>query len=70
MDKKIFEYHLILRATDEEREAGHVSEEMITDAPKTVFAVDEKGALMQAARAIPEKYADKLDQIEVALRPF
>lgn len=67
--KKIYEYHLVYRPTDLEIEEGK-KDEMLTKLPQTVFAKDEKTACMIAARNIPEKYADKLDQIEVAVRPF
>jgi len=35
-----------------------------------VLARSDKEALMMATRAIPEEYADKLDQVEIAVRPF
>lgn len=38
--------------------------------PKTVLAKDENQASMLAARAIPEDYVDKLENVEIAVRPF
>lgn len=38
--------------------------------PTTILAKDEKQAAMLAARSIPEDYIDKLDQVEIACRPF
>lgn len=46
--------------------------------PKTVIVVDIKSVVansdaevgMLAARELPPEYADKLDQIQVAIRPF
>jgi hypothetical protein len=38
--------------------------------PTCVLARDEKHAAMLAARAIPESYAGKLDEVDVAVRPF
>jgi hypothetical protein len=38
--------------------------------PTTILAKDEKQALMLAARAIPEQYVDKLEFVEIAVRPF
>ncbi len=35
-----------------------------------VVARDEKEVLMIAAREIPAEYLDKLDRVEIALRPF
>lgn len=34
------------------------------------LAVDEKSATLIAARAIPEDYVDKLEEVEVVVRPF
>lgn len=38
--------------------------------PKTVLAKDEKQASLLAARSIPEEYVDKLEFVEIAVRPF
>lgn len=35
-----------------------------------VLAVDERSVTLMAARAIPEDYTNRLDEIEVAVRPF
>jgi len=38
--------------------------------PDTVLAIDEKVALLQIAKKIPDSYADKLQDVEILLRPF
>lgn len=38
--------------------------------PATILAKDERQAMMLAARAVPEYFIDKLDQVEIAVRPF
>lgn len=38
--------------------------------PRCVLARDEKQAYMLATRAIPESHADRLDEVDVAVRPF
>lgn len=38
--------------------------------PTTVLAKDEKQAGMLAGRALPEQYLDRLDQVEMVVRPF
>lgn len=35
-----------------------------------VLCKDDKTAGMLAARAIPEEYLDKLDEVEIIVRPF
>ena len=37
---------------------------------ETILAKDEKVAALMAARKIPESYNEKLDRVEVAVRPF
>lgn len=46
------------------------SKALIIVEPKIMLAKDEKHAAMQAARVIPEEYADKLDEVEIRVRPF
>lgn len=38
--------------------------------PTEVLAQDDKTVAMIATRQIPEEYADKLDLVEVIVRPF
>jgi hypothetical protein len=35
-----------------------------------VLAGSDKEAMMLAARAIPDKFTEQLEQVEIALRPF
>ena len=44
--------------------------ELLALSDKPVLANTEKEVAMKAARAIPEAYADKLDLVEVIVRPF
>jgi len=39
-------------------------------APEFVLANDDKEVAMRAARAIPEEFLDRLDQVEIVVRPF
>lgn len=62
---KLFEYAVI-----------YTPDEESPDKPKlvvpvtTVIASNKEGATLMAARSIPEEYVDKLDRLEVAVRPF
>lgn len=38
--------------------------------PTTILAKDDKQAGMLAARALPEEFLNRLDDIEIAVRPF
>lgn len=39
-------------------------------ATKSILATSEQQAGMMMARLIPEEYVDKLDNVEVLIRPF
>ena len=69
---KLFEFAVLFhpKLTKAEQDAGdHSKSELIVDVTR-VLAKSDKEAAMKAARAIPEKYADKLDRVEIAIRPF
>ena len=65
---KIFQFAVLLHPTSKEREEGKSSELIVP--VTTVVAPDQNGATLQAGRAIPSNYLDKLDRLEVAVRPF
>lgn len=61
-------YHQL--QTKEQRDKGeHQKSKIIVDV-KRVFVKDDKAANMLVIREIPEEYADKLDQVEIIVRPF
>lgn len=66
---KLYQYAIILHPTKKEREDESKKSEVIVGVT-TVLAPDEQAATLVAGRAIPETHLDKLDQIEVAIRPF
>lgn len=70
MKEKIFEYAIIWHPTEKQSEDGQTSK--LIGGVKHVMAKDERSATLMAAREIPAEYVkdSKLDQIEVALRPF
>lgn len=65
---KIFEYAIILHPTRKAKEDGAPSK--LVKEPTCILASDQNAALVLAARAIPEDLLDKLDRVEVAVRPF
>jgi hypothetical protein len=66
---KLFEYVMILHPSEKEQEDGKQST-LLNGGVEHVLANDERAALMLAGRHIPEEHLDKLDRIEVAVRPF
>lgn len=65
---KLFQYALVWHPNELERKDG--KKDKILVANETVLAQDSNGALMLAARAIPETYLPSLEQVEVVVRPF
>jgi hypothetical protein len=66
---KIYEFAAIF--LPKERKDEKIAEKAaIIVQPTTILAKDEKEAMLKAARALPEDYVDKLDQVEICVRPF
>lgn len=65
---KIFQYAVIYHPTEKEKEAGGKDELVVS--LQSCLAPDINGATLVAGRAIPESYLSKLEQLEVAVRPF
>jgi len=72
MTMKLFEYAVLHHpvATKDEKERGEKPKSELIVEVTQVLAFSDKEALMLATRAIPEEFADKLDQVEIAVRPF
>jgi hypothetical protein len=66
---KIFQFALIWIPTEKQIEDDGAKPKLIAGV-KDILANDDKHAATIAARAIPEEYADQLDQVTVAIRPF
>jgi hypothetical protein len=69
---KIYEYAVIHHpiATKEQQDRGEKPRSVLIVDVTRVLARDDKEASMLAARAIPVDFTDKLDRVEIALRPF
>ena len=69
MDKpQVFQFVVILHPTEKSKEEGEMSKVIVP--VKEVLAMDASAATLKAGREIPEEHMDKLDRIEVAVRPF
>lgn len=69
---KLFEYVLIHHAkqTKKNEDEGRGAKHSILQDVKRVLARDENEVLLIAAREIPTEYVDRLDEVQVAVRPF
>lgn len=69
---KLYEYAVIynpLPTRDQDERGETPKSELIVDVRRALSNSD-KEIMMLAAREIPEKYTDKLDRLEIAVRPF
>ncbi len=63
---KVFQYVVFYLPAEEDS----VNKPTIVVEPQTLLASDEKSAMLRAARSIPSEYMDRLDDLEIAIRPF
>ena len=69
---KLFEFAVIFHPKVVRDALGNETQgpDKIISDPVFTLAKDDKEVAMRAARAIPEDYLDKLDQVEIVVRPF
>lgn len=69
---KLYEYAVIYNPlpTKDENERGEKPKSLLIVDVKRILSNSDKEAMMLAARDIPDTYTDKLDRVEIALRPF
>jgi hypothetical protein len=65
---KLYQYAVILHPTKKDREDGKLPE-LLVKITETLAETDNAVAIL-ASREIPQEHLDKLDRIEVAVRPF
>jgi hypothetical protein len=69
---KLFEYAVLYHPRPSKDDKGNdvrPKSEIVTS-PKTVLATSDKEVGILAARELPEQYIDKLDDVEIVVRPF
>ena len=70
---RLFEYAILWHPKEKKDAAGNPMESkksQILKAPTMEIATKEEDVAVLAARAIPEEYMDRLDEIEIVVRPF
>ena len=70
---KLFEYAVLYHPKEKKNAAGEVVEEKQSEVvvePKRVLAKSPDEVAMLAARDIPDNLTDKLDCVEICVRPF
>ena len=68
----LFEYAVIYhpKPTKDQVERAEVPKSEMAVELTAILAMDEKQVGILAARNIPEKYADKIEDLEICIRPF
>ena len=73
MAQKLFEYAVLFHPKrskkQEEEEAQGPKSTLLVDVTR-ILAKDEKVVGMLAVKQIPDSYSEKLDQVEIIVRPF
>lgn len=70
---KLFEYAVIYHPKEKKDAAGNPLENkksLIVKDLERVLAVSDKEVAMLAAKSIPDEYNDKLEDVEIVIRPF
>jgi hypothetical protein len=69
---KLFQYVILYhpKPTKEQNERNESPKSTVIVGPKNEVAVEEKHAAMIAAREIPAEYVDRMEDVEVVIRPF
>jgi hypothetical protein len=69
---KLYEYAVIHHPKAKKDVAGNeepVKSKIVTDVTRVLASAPEEVSIL-AARSIPEEYLDKIEQVEIVVRPF
>lgn len=70
MKKKLFQFAVLYHeVVSEENKKDKVTTSIVIQ-PETILAMDDKTALLQIAKRIPDALQDHLQDVEILLRPF
>jgi hypothetical protein len=69
---KLFEYAVLYhpKPTKEQNDRGETPKSEVLIEPKSVLAASPEQVSVLASRAIPETHVDKLEDVEIVVRPF
>lgn len=68
----LFQYAVLFhpKATKEQIERGERPKSIVLTEPTTKLAGSEQEIAILAARSVPADYTDKLEDVEIVVRPF
>ena len=67
--KKLFEYAILLHPKSDDKTKADPPSQILVH-PTSVLAFSEKEASMVAATAIEAEFMDRLEEVEIIVRPF
>lgn len=69
---KLFEYAVLYhpKPTKEQNDRGETPKSEVLIQPTSALALSPEQVSVLASRAIPDTHVDKLDDIEIVVRPF
>jgi hypothetical protein len=70
MKQKLFQFAVLYHETIDKGNGNKEVKSKVVIEPKTLLAIDDKVALLQIAKQIPDEYESKLQDVEILLRPF
>ncbi len=70
MKQKLFQFAVLYHEKIDKGNNKEETKSKIIIDPKTILAIDDKVALLQIAKQIPDEFQDKLQDVEILLRPF
>ena len=66
---KLYQFAVLLHPVSED-ETKKAPPSKVLVAPTCILAVGDDEAMIKASRAIPAEYEDRLEEVEIAVRPF
>jgi len=69
---KLFEYAVLYhpKPTKDQNERGETPKSILVTSPTTILAGSEQEVSIKAAQSIGADYVEKLDDVEIVVRPF
>jgi hypothetical protein len=69
---KLYEYAIIYHPaqTKDDKDLGIEPKSVLLKGPTTVLSATPESVSILASRDIPESYTDKLENVEIVVRPF
>lgn len=70
--QKIYEVAVLFHPLQnkDQKDKGETAKSSFLKRPEYMLAKDDKEAQVLGSRMIPDEYLDRLDQVEIAIRPF